>query len=91
MTIYNWQRGTPTRDPLPAERDGRKVGYPVAKIRKWAEKHNLQLLADPDVLVGTGILRPGPKPRLVVDNTATKPRKVTAEQGTPLKLRTKSG
>lgn len=91
MTIYNWAQGTPTRDPLPAVRDGRSVGYPVAKIKAWATKHGVAMSCDPEALVGADILKPGPKPKLVVV-ASNMPRQSKFSGGaTALMPRTKSG
>ena len=89
MTIYNWAQGTPTREPLPAVREGRSVGYSVAKIRAWATKHEVAMTCDPESLLGTEVLSPSPKPKLVV--VASAPKAAPRHVATPLMPRTRSG
>lgn len=91
MTIYNWAQGTPTRDPLPVVRDGRSVGYQVSKIKAWAAKHNVAMTCDPSTLLGADILKPGPKPRLVLVQASKAPAAAPRYSASPLQPRTKSG
>lgn len=61
MTIANWRKGTPTRTPLPSEKQGRSVNYRRDRIERWADKNGVPLL-DPLALLGSaGRGKPGPK------------------------------
>lgn len=60
MTIFNWRRGTPTREPLPAENEGRRVFYRPARLKAWAKRHGIPLLRSLDESTARG--KPGPKP-----------------------------
>ncbi|MNK65503.1 hypothetical protein D3C87_848000 [compost metagenome] len=59
MTVYNWRKGTPTREPLPAEVEGRRVFYRAARLKAWAKRHGIPLLKDPEAVSAHS--KPGPK------------------------------
>lgn len=65
MTIHNWKKGTPTKDPLPTVETGtRNVLFPVAGIKRWAKVEGVAIVVDPDKLLAKPAQRkPGPKPR----------------------------
>lgn len=61
VTIFNWRKGTPQREQLPTVQVGNSIRYPVVKVKAWAKSHGIEMLMDPQTLVGTGVLKPGPK------------------------------
>lgn len=61
MTIFNWRKGTPTREPLPCEVKGRSVLYPVARVKAWAKRHGITPLRDLGEIAPSGREKPGPK------------------------------
>ncbi len=61
MTIANWRAGTPTRTPLPYEKQGRAVNYRSDRIQKWADKNGVPIPDPLALLGGAGRGKPGPK------------------------------
>ena len=82
MTVYTWRQGTPQREKMPTEQDGRNVYFPHASTVAWAKKHGLTFDADAAAkAVGTAA-KTGPKP-------TTKPSKkaAPAKKAVPAKAR----
>ncbi len=70
MTISAWRKGTATRKPLPTSKRGGTLGNPggvafdVGPTEKWAIKNGIPILVPLADLVGQGIIKRGPKPKV---------------------------
>lgn len=81
-SVFNWRKGSSTRDPLvPVDPDMRNPTFTVTALKAFAKRYGLTMHRDPlEVLStweGPAIKKPGPKPgskRVVAAKRATTKR-----------------
>lgn len=62
MTIFNWRKGSATKDPLPCVVDeASRVTFKEADVKAWAKKHKLAFTAPTEA---TPESKPGPKAKV---------------------------
>lgn len=68
MTTHHWRNGSETKTPLPVvdTQGSRTVLFDAKKVKAWAKKNELAMLADPEVVAADGVapVKPGPKPKM---------------------------
>jgi hypothetical protein len=63
ITIFNWRKGTATKDPLPSSNeDGTRVLYKPTEVKRWAKAHGLAFDLEAALQVKAGV--PGPKAKV---------------------------
>ena len=43
MTVHQYRKGTPTKDALPFEKDGRHVFFDQKQVRAWAKVNGVSI------------------------------------------------
>lgn len=85
MTVYSWRRGTATKEAMPET-------LTPAAVKRWAKRHEVAMTCEASTLLGTGVLKRGPKPKplsLIPDFGAAYPR-IAAWQSKALSTALKS-
>lgn len=54
MTLHNWRKGSPTKEPLPFEVDNPeavkpRVSFKLSTTKAWARKHKIEFAFDPEL------------------------------------------
>jgi hypothetical protein len=90
MTVFNWRKGTATRDPLKVCTDPEKTWFPrfrVTELQRYAKKHKLEFARQPeDVLATWEHKTPGRQPKVVI---AVKARDNVKKSSKAVKKKTK--
>lgn len=69
VTLFNWRRGTATRDPLPCVQDpeawGRAtIAFKPVDLKRWAKRYGLEFAIQPDAILANPALVEAPAKQL---------------------------
>ena len=63
VTLFNWRRGTATRDPLPCHKapEGAAVEFKPTELKKYAKRYGLEFKIQPEAILADPKVAEGPR------------------------------